>query len=80
MRVRMRIAISGTRDGVHWPPRGGEMDLPDSEAAGMCARGWAEPVAVRAEAEKAVPSADVEKRTPSPSRQPRTRKAKPAQK
>lgn len=41
----MLISISGTRDGQPWPARGGEIVLPDAEAAEMCANGYAEPVA-----------------------------------
>lgn len=43
MRVRMRVQISGTRDGREWPPRGGLVDLPAAEAAQLCAAGMAEP-------------------------------------
>ncbi|MEK9524648.1 hypothetical protein MIU24_35595 [Streptomyces venezuelae] len=32
MRVRMKIKISGTRDGQEWPDRGDEIDLPEDEA------------------------------------------------
>lgn len=53
MRVRMLIQLTGTRDGVRWPSRGGEVDLPDREGAKLCAAGYAEPVAVKADAEKA---------------------------
>lgn len=45
MRVRMRVAMSGTRDGADWPPLGGTIDLPDAEAADLCAAGLAQPVA-----------------------------------
>jgi hypothetical protein len=31
----MTAAISGTRNGATWPPVGGEIDLPDDEAADM---------------------------------------------
>ena len=41
MRVRLLVAISGTRDGVEWPARGGFIDLPDSEAADMIHAGLA---------------------------------------
>jgi hypothetical protein len=41
----MRIQITGTRDGVRWPAPGGVVDLPDHEAARLCANGRAEPVA-----------------------------------
>ena len=35
MRIIMRAAISGTRDGTTWPPVGGEIDVPDAEAADL---------------------------------------------
>lgn len=41
MRVTMRGDISGTRDGVDWPARGGFVDLPDDEAAQLVANGMA---------------------------------------
>ena len=41
MRVRLLVAISGTRDGVEWPARGGFIDLPESEAADMIHAGLA---------------------------------------
>lgn len=50
----MNIQITGTRDGVRWPPPGEVKDLPDHEAARLCAAGSAEPVAERAQPEKAV--------------------------
>lgn len=42
MRVRMKVTISGTRDGKPWPERGGTVDLPDDEAKQMVAAGLAE--------------------------------------
>ncbi|AKN71232.1 hypothetical protein QR97_27890 [Streptomyces sp. PBH53] len=42
MRVRMKVTLSGTRDGEAWPPRGELVDLPDAEAADMVAAGLAE--------------------------------------
>jgi hypothetical protein len=42
MRVRMKVAISGTRDGESWPARGGVVDLPDDEAEHMIAGGLVE--------------------------------------
>lgn len=35
MKIIMRAAISGTRDGATWPPPGGEIDVPDAEAADL---------------------------------------------
>ncbi|MYU24021.1 hypothetical protein [Streptomyces sp. SID8352] len=43
MRVRMKVSLSGTRDGEPWPPRGRLADLPDREAADLMAAGLAEP-------------------------------------
>ncbi|MGW2226798.1 hypothetical protein [Streptomyces formicae] len=42
MRVRMKVTISGTRDGESWPEWGGVKDLPDDEARQMIAAGLAE--------------------------------------
>ncbi|MFI9005099.1 hypothetical protein [Streptomyces sp. NPDC053541] len=43
MRVRMRVKISGTRDGAEWPDRGDTIDLPDDEAEQLIRYGGAEP-------------------------------------
>lgn len=51
MRVKLLIELSGARDGAPWPARGEEVELPDEEAALMCANGYAEPVASRRKAE-----------------------------
>ena len=50
VRVRMRVAISGTRNGVPWPAAGGVVELPDGEAAALLAAGLAEPAPEEAEA------------------------------
>lgn len=44
MRVILLGDISGSRDGQDWPPRGSELDLPDDEAALLCAQRMARPV------------------------------------
>ena len=44
MKVKMQVYISGTRNGEAWPAAGGEVDLPDAEAAKYCANGLAIPV------------------------------------
>ena len=41
MHVRLIVSISGTRNGVEWPPAGTPIDLPDAEAAQMIAAGLA---------------------------------------
>lgn len=57
MRVRMKIDVSGSRDGQPWPKRGETLDLPDDEGAKLCAAGMAEPVGdVSADVEKAIPA------------------------
>lgn len=54
MRVKMKVQVSGTRNGRPWPDRGETMALPDEEAAQLCAAGMAE--TVKGEPEKAVPA------------------------
>lgn len=44
MKVRMRVHVTGTRDGHNWPPIGGELDVPDAEGTQLCAVGMAVPV------------------------------------
>lgn len=56
MKIRMKVDISGSRDGMPWPRRGGVVDLGDDEAAQLCRAGMAEPVAE--------PAARVETATP----------------
>jgi hypothetical protein len=59
MRVEMLVSISGTRDGVEWPRRGGIVDVPDVEAADLIAASLA--VAAPADVETAAePAGDVE--------------------
>lgn len=52
MKVRMKVTISGTRDGLDWPAAGGELVVPDAEGADLCAAGYADPVAEVAQPEK----------------------------
>ena len=61
MKIRMKIQLTGTRDGVRWPKVGEVVDLPDHEAARLCANGRAEPV-VEDKTEKAVPRKKAETR------------------
>lgn len=42
MRVKLKAQISGTRDGVSWPPVGTVVELPDDEARSMMYAGTAE--------------------------------------
>jgi len=41
MKIKMRLQITGTRNGVSWPPVGGIVDLPESEAQCMIRHGYA---------------------------------------
>lgn len=41
MRVTLLVSISGTRNGLDWPPAGSVVDLPADEAEGMIACGHA---------------------------------------
>jgi hypothetical protein len=54
MKIRLRVDVSGTRNGVPWPPRGSVIDLPDDEAVQYCAGGMAIPVAEPEPVETAV--------------------------
>lgn len=58
MQVRLRVDLTGLRDGAPWPPRGHLLDLPDDEAAALCAAGIADPVASERPPERAVPPTD----------------------
>lgn len=46
--VKMRVHISGLRDGAPWPGIGGIVDLPDREAEDMIRNGYAKAVEVEA--------------------------------
>lgn len=76
MRVRMKVSVSGTRDGESWPAKGGTIDLPEDEAKNLIAIGVAaeggdeENAAAPADEETAVPD------KPSTSRKPAPRPAK----
>lgn len=63
MRVRMKIQISGSRNGAYWPAAGGEIDLPDREAEKMLAAGTVE-AAVAAPVETATVKASPRARSP----------------
>lgn len=54
MRIQLLGEISGTRNGLDWPPRGTVVDLPDEEAARLCEQQMARPVALVAETVAAV--------------------------
>ena len=56
MHVRLLGQMSGTRDGVPWPPRGSVVDLTDEEAISLCRNGMAVPME-RDDVEKAVDNA-----------------------
>jgi hypothetical protein len=64
VRVRMKVTISGMRNGRDWPTKGSVLELPDDEAAEYCAAGMADPVADFTSAEKAVAGGDAETRGP----------------
>ena len=44
--IKLKVNISGTRDGVEWPRAGKTVDLPEAEAEHLVAAGlaWAVPV------------------------------------
>lgn len=44
MRIRMLVAMTGSRDGQPWPPKGEEAELPTAAATHLVASGVAERV------------------------------------
>lgn len=66
MRIRMRVDVSGTRNGRRWPRRGQVAEVPDAEGAKLCAVGLAEPVAERKQAETTVAPAAEKSERPDP--------------
>jgi hypothetical protein len=55
MKIRMKVYVSGTHDGVDWPRIGDVAEVDDEVGADMCAHGLADPVAVKGgKVEKAV--------------------------
>jgi hypothetical protein len=52
-KVQITTRISGTRDGVEWPAPGGELTVPDGEAADLVRLGFAKILAKPVE--RAVP-------------------------
>lgn len=62
MKVKMKVGVSGTHDGIDWPPRGGVAEVSDVEGADLCARGLAEPVAEQPKPEKRPAAKKPEKR------------------
>lgn len=62
MKVRMKIQIAGTRNGLRWPGVGGDIDLTDGEAVDLISQGYAEEVA-EAPAKKAAAKPEPEKAT-----------------
>lgn len=57
MRIKLKVDISGTRDGVPWPGRGSVVELPNDEAQALIANGLAERVTPAPRVETATPPA-----------------------
>lgn len=64
MRVKMKVDMSGTRDGVPWPPRGTVIELPDAEAQQYLDADMAVPAGKEAPETATMPADDVETRGP----------------
>ena len=75
MKIRMLRSLTGLRNGVRWPARGGELVVPDAEGASLCANGYAEPVVETVEPETRPAPAAAEKSAPEA---PETRPARRA--
>lgn len=59
--IKLKVQITGTRDGVDWPAPGTVIDLPDDEAATLITNGLA--VEATAEETADAPQGDVETAT-----------------
>jgi hypothetical protein len=70
MKVRMKVKITGDRDGQEWPAPGEELTVPDDEGVHLCANGMADPVAAAAKVETAT-APDAEVRAPVRKRTPK---------
>lgn len=63
MKVRMKLRLTGTRNGERWPEAGETKELPASEALDLIREGLAEAVAEdKPKVEKATPRKASEKR------------------
>jgi hypothetical protein len=79
VKIKMKVDISGSRNGQPWPARGETVEVPDGEGADLCAAGMAEPVSSRkSTVEKAVPNDDSEKREDDGAKTPLTTESAPA--
>lgn len=47
MKIKMKIKISGDRDGKPWPEPGNELDVPEAEAKHLVEQGYAEKRSVK---------------------------------
>ena len=67
MRIRMKIAMSGLRNGEPWPPVGQTTELPTGEAQHLCASGIAEEVTGKpGDEETATPPPSEDTKAPEP--------------
>lgn len=71
MKIKMKVGITGTRNGDRWPVKGDTIDVPSAEAQTLVANGLAEiveaaPAPVKPVAEKAVAKPTGEKRASKP--------------
>lgn len=58
MNVIMRATITGTRNGEDWPPVGGQIELPDTEAVALLNAGLASAAGARVETAAVVEPAE----------------------
>ena len=70
--VKLNVTITGTRNGLDWPPRGGVITLPVSEAFDMIFAGMAEMV----DSEPVAETASVEPTETATVKRPRAKKTK----
>ena len=78
MKIKMRVSITGTRDGQEWPAAGETIDLPVDEATALVDAGLAEAASTAASTK--VETAAVEAPETAAAPKPRARKAPAAKK
>lgn len=75
MRVRMKLSISGTRNGTDWPLAGQTMVVSAEEAVDLLNAGLAEPVVTEPETATVTPAANAAAPKPRTSRAAKAAKA-----
>lgn len=77
MKIRMLVAMSGTRNGARWPALGETVTLPDAEAGRLVASGLAERADEDTPAVETATAPPAEVSTPPAAKPPSRRRGRP---